>query len=208
MVQGGNDLVLRERARLLHRRLPELETPIHARGRAAGGELGAARVRLVVPLEQLHAAGFSKRGGRLVCTYFEENILGLLPAAHVEGLYGCLDYYQTVSDPFSQQLLERYNKANPGGPKFTAGSAATGMYRGLKLWEAAVQEAGSLAQDKVVAALDHAKIAQGPGGPAEMVPGQHHLRMNMYIAQARKGVFEIEQSLGVIEPKECIAGVK
>jgi branched-chain amino acid transport system substrate-binding protein len=159
-------------------------------------------------LEQLHAAGFSKRGGRLVCTYFEENILGLLPAAHVEGLYGCLDYYQTVSDPFSQQLLERYNKANPGGPKFTAGSAATGMYRGLKLWEAAVQEAGSLAQDKVVAALDHAKIAQGPGGPAEMVPGQHHLRMNMYIAQARKGVFEIEQSLGVIEPKECIADVK
>jgi len=159
-------------------------------------------------LEQLHDAGFSKRGGRLVCTYFEENILGLLPAAHVEGLYGCLDYYQTVSDPFSKELLERYNKANPAGPKFTAGSAATGMYRGLKLWEAAVKEAGSLAQDKVVAALDHAKIAQGPGGPAEMVPGQHHLRMNMYIAQARKGVFEIEQSLGIIEPKECTGGVK
>src|SRR6476620_10970235 len=29
-------------------------------------------------LQQLHDAGFSKRGGRLVCTYFEENILGLL----------------------------------------------------------------------------------------------------------------------------------
>jgi branched-chain amino acid transport system substrate-binding protein len=82
------------------------------------------------------------------------------------------------------------------------------MYRGLKLWEAAVTEAGSLDQDAVVAALDHAKIAQGPGGPAEMVPGQHHLRMNMYIAQARKGVFEIEQSLGAIEPKECSRGVK
>jgi branched-chain amino acid transport system substrate-binding protein len=39
------------------------------------------------------------------------------------------------------------------------------MYRGLKLWEAAVKEAGSLRQDAVVAALDHAKIAQGPGGP-------------------------------------------
>ena len=44
-------------------------------------------------------------------------------------------------------------------------------------------------------------------GPAEMVPGQHHLRMNMYIAQARKGVFEIEQSLGAIDPKECGGGV-
>jgi len=163
----------------------------------------------VVPfLAQLHDAGFAKRGGLLVCTYFEENMLGLLPPAHVKGLYGCLDYYQTVSDPFSRALLARYNQLNSEGPKFTAGSAATGMYRGLKLWEAAVKEAGSLDQDAVVAALDHAKIAQGPGGPAEMVPGQHHLRMNMYIAQARKGVFEIEQSLGAIDPKECTRGVQ
>jgi len=159
-------------------------------------------------LEQLYDAGFSKRGGRLVCTYFEENILGLLPAAHVEGLYGCLDYYQTVSDAFSKELLDRYNKRNPSGPKFTAGSAATGMYRGVRLWEAAVNEAGSLKQDDVITALDHAKIAQGPGGPAQMVPGQHHVRMNMYIAQARKGVFEIEKSLGVVDPKECTRGIK
>src|SRR5437763_2893910 len=44
--------------------------------------------------EQLYNAGFSKRGGHLVCTYFEENFLGFLPAAHVDGLYSCLDYYQ------------------------------------------------------------------------------------------------------------------
>ena len=35
----------------------------------------------------------------------------------------------------------------PGSAKFTAGSACSGMYRGLKLWEAAVTEAGSLEQD-------------------------------------------------------------
>ena len=40
-----------------------------------------------------------------------------------------------------------------------------------------------------IAALDHAKIAEGPGGPAEMVPGQHHVRIN--IAQAKHGRFEI-----------------
>jgi hypothetical protein len=32
--------------------------------------------------------------------------------------------------------------------------------------------------------------------------------MNMYIAQARNGVFEIEQSLGAIDPKECVRGAK
>jgi branched-chain amino acid transport system substrate-binding protein len=67
-----------------------------------------------------------------------------------------------------------------------------------------VTEAGSLQQDDVIAALDHAKIAEGPGGPAEMVPSQHHVRMNMYIAQARSGKFEIVRSLGTIDPNEAI----
>jgi hypothetical protein len=30
----------------------------------------------------------------------------LVPAAHVEGLYSCLDYYQNVSDPFSKNLIK------------------------------------------------------------------------------------------------------
>ncbi len=76
------------------------------------------------------------------------------------------------------------------------------MYRGLKLWEAAVNEAGSLEQDDVITALDHAKIAEGPGGPAEMVPGQHHVRMNMYIAQAQNGKFKVVKDLGVVDPQE------
>ncbi len=158
-------------------------------------------------LEQLHKAGFAKRGGKLVCTYFEENIVDLFPPEHVEGLYGCLDYYQGVSDPFSRELLGRYDQLYPGGAKFTAGSAATGMYRGLKLWEAAVKEAGSLKQDDVIKALDHAKIAEGPGGPAQMVPGQHHVRLNMYIAQVNKGKLNVVKSLGAFEPKECMQGV-
>ena len=77
------------------------------------------------------------------------------------------------------------------------------MYRGLKLWEAAVREAGTLDQDAVIRALDHAKITEGPGGPAEMVPGQHHLRLNMYIGHAENGEFRIAKDLGPIDPKEA-----
>ena len=157
----------------------------------------------VVPfLEQLTAAGFQKRGGKVVCTYFEENLVGALPPAIIEGASGCLDYYQTVTDAFSTALLERYNARFPGAPKFSAGSASTGMYRGLKLWESAVREAGTLDQDAVIKALDHARLADGPGGPAAMVPGQHHLRLNMYIAQVRKGALEVLKNLGPIDPKE------
>jgi ABC-type branched-subunit amino acid transport system substrate-binding protein len=158
-------------------------------------------------LEQLYDSGFTKRGGYLVCTYFDENFLNLVPAAHVEDLYSCHDYYQNVGDPFSTGLIDRYDKLYPGDAKFTAGSACSGLYRGLRLWEAAVKEAGSLEQEAVIKALDHAKIADGPGGPAEMVPGQHHVRMNMYIAQANNGTFKIVENLGLIDPKECMQGI-
>jgi ABC-type branched-subunit amino acid transport system substrate-binding protein len=154
-------------------------------------------------LEQLHLSGFTQRGGHIVCTYFDENFLNMVPAAHVEGLYSCLDYYQAVGDPFSRRLIEQYDKLFPGTARFTAGSACSGLYRGLKLWEAAVREAGSLAQDAVIAALEHAQIAEGPGGPAAMVPGQHHVRMNMYIAVSRNGEFQIVKNLGAIAPDEA-----
>jgi ABC-type branched-subunit amino acid transport system substrate-binding protein len=151
---------------------------------------------------QLHDSGFTQRGGQLVCTYFDENVLGMFPAGHVDGLYSCLDYYQTVDDPFSRKLLAQYDALYPGQAMFTGGSACSGLYRGMRMWAAAVTEAGSLDQTDVIAALDHARINEGPGGPAAMVPGQHHARMNMYIAQARSGRFEIVERLGAIDPHE------
>jgi ABC-type branched-subunit amino acid transport system substrate-binding protein len=155
-------------------------------------------------LASLHESGFRGRGGSLVCTYMDENFLNMVPAEHVEGLYSCLDYYQGVDDHFSAALLAEYDRRHPGAAQFTAGSACTGLYRGIRLWQAAVEEAGTLDQDAVVAALDRAAIAEGPGGPAQMVPGQHHVRMNMYIAQATAGRFGVVESLGMIDPEEAL----
>ena len=157
--------------------------------------------------EALSESGYLERGGRIITTYFEENLAAALPAAHIEGLYACMDYYQSLSDPFSTELLGRYNARFPDGPHFTGGSGCTGMYRGIKFWEAAVTEAGSLDQAAVVAALDHATLDDGPGGPAQMVPGQHHVRMNMYIAQVRDGSLEVVESLGAINPNEHLQAV-
>jgi branched-chain amino acid transport system substrate-binding protein len=155
-------------------------------------------------LEQLYDAGFSKRGGLIVCTYFDENLVGMLPPAHVEGLYGCLDYYQGLGDAFSRSLLAQYNARFAGTEQFTGGSACSGLWRGMRLWEAAVRTAGTLRQDAVIAALDRASIAEGPGGGAAMAPGQHHVRMNMYIARVTGGELKVVKSLGAIEPDEAL----
>jgi ABC-type branched-subunit amino acid transport system substrate-binding protein len=156
--------------------------------------------------KQLYEAGFSKRGGRLACVYYDENTLNINAPQEIEGLASCLDYFRAItpSEPFSAKLQAEYDKEFPGKILFAAGSAATGMYRGLKLWEVAVKEAGKLDRDAVAAALDHAKIAEGPGGPAEMVPGKRHCKMRMYTAVAKNGNYEIvAKSEGLVDPKEC-----
>lgn len=155
-------------------------------------------------IKQLYEAGFTKKGGRLACVYYDENTLNINAAHEFEGLASCLDYFRAITDPFSAELQAEYDKLYPGTVLFTAGSAATGMYRGLKLWEVAVTRAGTLDRDGVAAALDRARIEQGPGGPAEMVPGKRHCRMNMYIAVAKNGTYEVvERSPGLVDPKEC-----
>ena len=47
--------------------------------------------------------------------------------------------------------------------------------------------------------------AGGVGAQLRATPavfGQHHVRMNMYIAQANNGSFKVVKNLGVIDPKE------
>lgn len=157
--------------------------------------------------KQLYEAGFLKNGGRLACVYYDENTLNINHPDEIEGLASCLDYFKalTKDDPVSAKIQAAYDKDYPGSKfLFAAGSAATGTYRGLKLWAAAVKEAGKVDRESVAASLDHAKIAEGPGGPAEMVPGKRHCKMKMYTAVAKNGNFEIvARSNGLVDPKEC-----
>jgi len=160
-------------------------------------------------VKQLYESGFQKNGGVLSCVYYDENLLNYHPAQEMEGLYSCLDYFQSIDDPFSKQLQIDYMKKFPDTKYlFTAGSAATGMYRGVKFYEAAVKATkGDLARDAVSAAMDKAKIDQGPGGGAEMVPGKMHCKMNMYIAQCKvdagKTRYDVISSAQMVDPKEC-----
>jgi ABC-type branched-subunit amino acid transport system substrate-binding protein len=160
-------------------------------------------------VKQLYESGFQKNGGVLTCVYFDENAVNLIPAPEMEGLYSCLDYYQAVDDPFSKKLQAEYAKRFPDTKYLlTAGSAATGMYRGIKFYEAAVKETkGDLRREAVAAAMDHGVIADGPGGGSAMVPGHMHCKMNMYIAvckvNADKASYEIVDKADMVDPREC-----
>ena len=155
--------------------------------------------------KQLYEAGFHSKGGTLSCVYYDENAVNYVAARELEGVYSCLDFFHTVEDPFGQQLVADYNKMFPDTKfLFTAGSAATGMYRGIKLYEQAVIETkGDLDREAVSAAIDKASIAEGPGGPAKMVPGTGHVAMNMYVAQSKGGKWNVISKAGMVAPDEC-----
>ena len=74
-------------------------------------------------------SGFTKRGGTLVCTYFDENFLNLVPAEHVEGLYSCLDYYQAVERPVqpgaARPVRRALSRAAPSSPPAARARACT-----------------------------------------------------------------------------------
>ncbi len=155
--------------------------------------------------KQLYEAGFQKKGGRLACVYYDENALNITPANEIEGLASCLDYFKAVNDPFGNKLQEKYTKLYGTKNPFTAGSAATGMWRGINLWAEAVKAAKSAKREEVAAALEKAKLADGPGGGCEVVPGTWHVKMPMYTAVAKSGKYEIvEKSNGPVHPQECM----
>ena len=160
-------------------------------------------------VKQLYESGFQKNGGVLSCVYYDENLLNYHPANEMEGLISCLDYFQAVNDPFSQKLQQSYAKKFPDTKYlFTAGSASTGMYRGVKFYEEAVKATGGkLGREEVAAALDSAVLKEGPGGGAAMVPGHYHCKMNMYIAvcksEAGKTRYDVIDKADMVDPREC-----
>lgn len=162
-------------------------------------------------MKQLYESGFQKAGGVVSCVYYDENALNFNQPREMDGLLSCLDYFQNVDDPFSKDLLARYNKKFPDSKyKLTAGSSSTGVYRGIMLYAEAVKAAnGKLDRETVAAAMEHAKIAHGPGGPASVVPGKMHVTMNMYIARCKASAagdatsWEIISHADQVDPKEC-----
>jgi len=155
--------------------------------------------------KQIYESGFQENGGTQSCVYFDENSVNYMAARELEGYYSCLDFFHTVKDPFSQKLLAEYKAMFPDTKyTLTAGTAATGMYRGIRLYaEAVTKTNGDLAREAVSAAMDNASIDHGPGGPANIVPGTRHTAMNMYVARAKGGKWDIISKYDQVAPDEC-----
>src|SRR5262249_45544700 len=145
-------------------------------------------------------------GGRLACLNYDEASLNINEPQEIEGMANCLDYFRAVTseDLASERIQAKYDREFPGRILFAAGTGATGMYRGLKLWGLAGKEAGNLYREQVAPPPHPAQISEGAGGPAPKGPRKRHSKMKMYTAGAKNGNFEIvARSEGLVDPMAC-----
>jgi len=173
---------------------------------AVAKQTEAEDIQVGISIDQVLAKAIGQETPFPSLEYATEDFTGYIGGC-VPG-YSCT-YMNTISwggeaAPLPMEINPRVAFERLFGRAGTPEDRRQRLHEDRSILDSVVEEAGSLQQDAVIKALDHARLAEAPGGSAEMVPGQHHVRMNMFIAQARNGKFAIVKSLGVIDPKEAV----
>jgi len=142
--------------------------------------------------------------GKIAGTLFDEGINPLI-GAQAEGLIGVQDFYLSVTDPFTQSQVAKFNEQHPeAAGLFSATFNAPAWYRSIYLWKAAVEKANSFDTAAVNEAMDSISLEQSIGGPVSFEPGTKHLNLQMYLGESKAdGSNVVLKSLGSIKPLEC-----
>jgi ABC-type branched-subunit amino acid transport system substrate-binding protein len=137
--------------------------------------------------------------GLIAGTLFDQSINPLL-GKYAQGLISAQEWFPAISDSFSQQEVARFTAKYPDAV-FSAVFDSSTWYRGLYLWKAAVERAGSTELAKVNKAMDSASSGKLIGGPARMKPGTRHCEVSMYLGQMQAdGSVKVLKELGELAP--------
>lgn len=138
--------------------------------------------------------------GVIAGTLFDQTINPLL-GKYAQGLICAQDYYPSIHDKLSHTEAAKYTKLYPKAP-FGSALNSPAWYRGIYLWKAAVEKAGTTKLDHVDAAMNGVSYKKLIGGPAHMVPGTRHCQLTMYLGEMQAdGSVKTLKNLGS-EPPE------
>jgi ABC-type branched-subunit amino acid transport system substrate-binding protein len=119
--------------------------------------------------------------GVIAGTLFDQTINPLL-GKYAQGLICAQDYYPSIGDKFSLAEAAKYQKLYPAAP-FGSALNSPAWYRGIYLWKAAVEKAGSTKLNDVNKAMNTASYKKLIGGPARFVSGTRHCQLTMYLGE-------------------------
>lgn len=126
----------------------------------------------------------------LHCTVFGPWEKNLLQPQEIEGLTTSYHYYETIDSPENKAFLDKWStKFGADHPEI--GTLAVCSYNAVNIWKQAVEKAGDLDRDKVVAALETGISFDGPGGRMTVDAKTHHAVMSTVMAEVKDGKFVI-----------------
>ncbi len=150
-------------------------------------------------LEQFAAAGLKDKIGMVSTNYGSGNQQIAVSPGAGENIVSSLEYFNWAEEPGNVELKklwkERYGLDEP------IIAPAVNVWNAIHLWVEAVQKAGTINTDKVIATLESGLSFYGPNGQVSLRPSSHHLRQNMYIARGnRKHGFDIIEVHKGVDP--------
>jgi len=138
------------------------------------------------------------------CNVFGPWEKNFLQPQEIEGLTMSYHYFQTIDSPANKAFLEKWSKRY-GADHPEIGTLAVCSYNAVNIWKQAVEKAGDLDRDKIIAALETGISFDGPGGTMKVQPQSHHAVMSTVIAEVKNGQFEIIGKNENVEPIDTMA---
>ncbi len=133
----------------------------------------------------------------------ESWLFGVDPG-QIQGMYSALDYYEALTDDATIGIQERYETEYGTEYPIAAAGGATGAYRGVQMWAAAVEAAGDVSPEAVDEAMDTISTDVAPGGGAEMVAGTRHAKVPTHIARFDDGHLNVLSAITPVRsPRAC-----
>ncbi len=134
----------------------------------------------------------------LSSTLLDESFIPTLPEDARGGIPTAASYFMAIDSPENQDFLDRF-KARWGDDAIVT-NIGEGTYDSIKLWAAAVEEAGTLDKEAVIDALPSVTL-DAPQGEISIQAGSNHANLHQYIAETQPdGTFEVLQDFGLVEP--------
>ncbi len=118
--------------------------------------------------------------------------LTAMDTATTNGIVTCFGYYRDLGTPASDAFI-RGMQSKYGADVTDLGELDSATYEGIMLWAEGVKKAGSVAQPKVIAAMETGITIEGPSGSVKMDPATHHTIRNAYLARAENRKWQILQ---------------
>ena len=167
-------------------------------------ESGAKNLMLIMPgpdgynfISQFNQAGMHDKV-KIAAIAADEAFLKALPSQELEGIISPVHFLSSMDKPEAKAFVKKQQEMYGQDSVITY---STESHYGLTIMlKEAINKAGSLDKEKIVAAMEGIELTVGNGKVA--MRQDHHMNLNMVIAQFHNGQLEMIKDIGTIVPAD------